>query len=182
MIYDLVRKVLAAVMNCLGILSRIEKHLLDIKDTQVIQGQKLDAQGQKLDDILTWVIPQPAVSLRIAFEMNGEIQEGELKGMKAGGTATWKVTPEDQFGNPAKLDGPLNVAVSDETIIRIKDKADDGLTGTLESVGILGTANFAVDGDADLGAGVKPVAGSATVTVDTPGEVTQLKVQITENA
>lgn len=172
--------ILAAVMNSLRTLTRIERHLLDIKSTLAIQDQKLDRQDKKLDKILAEVTPLPAVRLSFTFEMEGQIQEGELKGMKAGGSANYKVTPADEFGNPAKLDGPLDAAVSDETIVRIESKSDDGLTGVIRSVGLLGTANFSVDGDADLGSGIKKVVGQATITVDQPGEVTQLKVEIEE--
>lgn len=82
------------------------------------------------------------------------------------------LTITNAAGQPAQVDGVPVYASSDETIIRVLPAAD-GMSGWVEAVAPnANTATVSVTADADLGAGVVPIAGASdpadpfTVTVD----------------
>ncbi len=71
-------------------------------------------------------------------------------------------------GKPAKVDGAVVWASSDETVLSFTESAD-GLTGSIGSVGVGGPARISFTADADLGAGVQTITGvteDITVTAD----------------
>jgi hypothetical protein len=70
----------------------------------------------------------------------------------------------DVYGNPARVDGVPTWAVSDETILELLPAAD-GLSCVILPRGPLGLAQVSVQADADLGAGVRPIAATADVEV-----------------
>lgn len=61
----------------------------------------------------------------------------------------------DKNGDPARFDGVATVVV-DGTAGQASDVAADGLSGSVECVG-LGKGQVQVTGDADLGDGVRPL-------------------------
>lgn len=86
----------------------------------------------------------------------------------------------DRKGNPAKVDGIPAWTTSNADVASV-EPADDGMSATVKA-GIPGDATIAVSADADLGAGVTELAGTADITVVpgaaevltlTPGEVTE---------
>jgi hypothetical protein len=77
---------------------------------------------------------------------------------------TLSIQPVDAVGNPARVDGVPAWSCSDETVVTI-DVAGDGLSCVATSVGPLGTAQVNVTADADLGDGVKSIAGTLDVEV-----------------
>lgn len=83
----------------------------------------------------------------------------------------------DKKGNPAKVDGTPAWAVDNPNVAALQP-AVDGLSCKVLAAGPLGTAKVSVTADADLGAGVVPVAGvldvdivagQATLVTLTPG-------------
>lgn len=92
-------------------------------------------------------------------------------------TDTQKVTlsiqPVDLKGFPAKLDGMPEWSVSDAAVGTL-NVAPDGLSAVFMA-GAPGMAQVNVSADADLGAGVKTIAGTLDVQVE-PGEAVSLTV------
>ena len=70
----------------------------------------------------------------------------------------------DRKGNPASVDGVPAWSSSDATLLTVEAGAD-GLSAVVTAVGPLGTAQVNVTADADLGGGVKPIAGVLDVQV-----------------
>lgn len=63
---------------------------------------------------------------------------------------------QDSAGNAARVDGPVTVETSDPAIATVTGLSADGLTGFVSAVAA-GTVQVRASGDADLGAGVRPV-------------------------
>jgi hypothetical protein len=74
------------------------------------------------------------------------------------------IAPKDRKGNPAKLDGVPEWATDNSEILTITPSAD-GLSCDVTAVGMIGTANVQVTGDADVGSGVTPIIGTLEVEV-----------------
>jgi hypothetical protein len=66
------------------------------------------------------------------------------------------VAIKDIAGNPAQVDGPLAWSVSDPSVITL-EVSNDGLSAFVIAQGPLGTSQVSVEGDADLGEGVRPI-------------------------
>ena len=84
------------------------------------------------------------------------------------------IAPKDKKGKPAALDG-VPVWATDNTDVLALTPSADGLTCTIVAVGMVGTANVQVTGDADLGSGVAPLIGTLAVTV-TPGQAVTIDI------
>lgn len=63
---------------------------------------------------------------------------------------------QDSAGNAARVDGPVTVEVSDPTLAEVVDLSADGLSGAIAGKAA-GIVQVRASGDADLGAGVRPV-------------------------
>jgi len=74
------------------------------------------------------------------------------------------ITIVDKKGNAAKVDGVPSWSSSDESVATVT-AAEDGLSASVVAAGPLGTAQINVTADADLGEGVKPIAGVLEVQV-----------------
>lgn len=74
-------------------------------------------------------------------------------------------TPKDRKGNPAQVENALFES-ADTSVATIID--DPAVTGgkMVHAVGPTGATNVTYTGDADLGAGVKPLIGSFAVIVN----------------
>ena len=82
-------------------------------------------------------------------------------------TATQQFTASivitDRKGNPADVDGIPTWAAENPTVISITPAAD-GMSALIVAQGV-GSSNYNVNADADLGAGVVPIIGEGTVNV-----------------
>ncbi len=102
------------------------------------------------------------------WEIQNVVVRGEnmASTMQAGTTAQAAVTWVDQYGNQAKVDGPIAWASSDETILTV-----EAIPGPPEnrakvtSAGLIGPAQVQVTADADLGQGVKSITAILDVVV-----------------
>ena len=74
------------------------------------------------------------------------------------------VTPVDARGNPGVLDGVPVWSTSDDTLVDVTP-SDDGLSATIVAKGPLGTCQISVTADADLGEGVKEIAGVLDIEI-----------------
>jgi hypothetical protein len=81
---------------------------------------------------------------------------------------TYTIRPKTASGKPARLDGVPEWASSDSSIIDVAPAAD-GLSAVVSSRGA-GIAQVSVTGDADLGAGSRPIIGVGDVVVTPPAE------------
>lgn len=77
---------------------------------------------------------------------------------------TFSIQPVDAKGFPAKVDGAPVWGVSDPTVGTITAAAD-GLSAEFVA-GVPGVCQVTVDADADLGAGIVPLRGTADVEVE----------------
>lgn len=83
------------------------------------------------------------------------------------------IKPVNKKGNPAPLDGVPQWSSSDPNVIAVTPAAD-GLS-CVASAGATGTATVSVTADADLGAGVTPLAGTVDFDVK-PGPAVSLGI------
>jgi len=74
------------------------------------------------------------------------------------------ITPINAAGNPAPIDGTPAWGVSDPTLATVAVSAD-GLSVVVSTTGKLGSFQVNVSADADMGTGVKPIAGTLDVQV-----------------
>ena len=82
---------------------------------------------------------------------------------------TVTITPTDQDGEPAALDGkPVWTVVNGDSKILV---ADDGLSAVLISADVPGQTEYLVEADADLGAGVERISDTIKLTVEDPKAV-----------
>jgi len=77
---------------------------------------------------------------------------------------TLSVVFTDAKGNPAPVDGAPAWGVDNPNVLALSP-APDGLSCTIAAVGPLGTARVSIQADADMGAGVIPLAGVYDVEV-----------------
>jgi hypothetical protein len=76
---------------------------------------------------------------------------------------TVSIQPVDRAGNPAAIDGvPVWAAATGAVALT---PAEDGLSCVIEPVGQLGTEQVSVTCDADLGAGVRTIAGVLDIDI-----------------
>lgn len=66
---------------------------------------------------------------------------------------------QDRNGNPARVDGPPRWFVDNTELLAISADTPDGLSVVARPVGPLGICTLSVRADADLGEGVKEIAG-----------------------
>jgi hypothetical protein len=165
-------KTLNTALNCLTLLKRLEPILQEIQAAQT-------AQGEQLTKILAAVEPFPAVGFVFDVELEGQLVEGAINiNMTNSQKATATIKPVDAKKQPAAVDGVPVWATSDATIVTVTPAAD-GLSAVVAAVGPLGTANISVTGDADLGAEVKPIFGTLSVTV-TAGQAVGFEIVLGE--
>lgn len=85
------------------------------------------------------------------------------------------IQPVDMYGNPALIEGVPVWSVSDPGVLAITPSVD-GLSVVVEPLGPLAVAQLKVEGDADLGTGVKTIVGLADVET-VAGEAVAFNVQ-----
>jgi len=71
----------------------------------------------------------------------------------------------DAAGNPAVVDGPVQWASSDSTIVTVTVDAADSAKALVAAVGPVGQAQVTATADADLGSGVRTLVTPMDVTV-----------------
>lgn len=168
----------AILTNCLAILKRVDSNLTALATHQLALEKKLDFQQQQLAQILAAVTPQPAVGFHFIFQLAGQIFEGAAPPMKNSQKLIATITPVDAKGQPTTVDGAPTWAVDDPTKATLKPSAD-GLSCEVDASGPIGDVKLVATGDADLGEGVKPIFGEATITI-TPGDAVGFKLSLSE--
>lgn len=68
----------------------------------------------------------------------------------------------DAKGNPAKVDGKPQWALTDESLAAI-EVADDGMSAILKPIGAIGAFKVQVKADGDMGEGVKEIMGELEI-------------------
>ena len=74
------------------------------------------------------------------------------------------IAPKSAAGNPASIDGSPVWNSSDETVVTVVVAAD-GMSADVITTGKLGTVQVNVSADADMGGGVKSIAGTLDIEV-----------------
>lgn len=87
---------------------------------------------------------------------------------------TLSVTVTDKKGNPAPVDGTPDWLVDNPNVVALTPSAD-GLSCLISAIGPIGGATVTFRGDADLGDGVKEIAGILEVDV-TAGEASLVTI------
>lgn len=84
------------------------------------------------------------------------------------------ITPVDDKGNPAHVDGAPQWNNSNEAVVSLQI-AEDGMSAVASAVGPLGAAQITVTADADLGEGNIPIIGTLDINI-LPGQATSIAV------
>lgn len=84
------------------------------------------------------------------------------------------IQPLDQYGNPARVDGAPQWALSDNTLGTLSPSAD-GLSAEFVTGEGVGTLQLSVSVDADLGSGVRTIAGTLDLQVE-PSEAVSVGI------
>ncbi len=133
-----------------------------------IQKEQLE-QREILDELLLRTPPQVA-RVVMEFDLEGQITEGEVTMLNTQ-FVTATIALKGAGGKPAKVDGALAWAASDDTKVTITPDATTGLTARIDAVGPDGTVDITATGDADLGAGVQTIFAKGTLTIDLGGAI-----------
>jgi len=84
---------------------------------------------------------------------------------------------QDRNGNPARVDGPPRWFVDNTELLSIFPDTPDGLSVVVRPVGPLGVCTLSVRADADLGEGVKEIAGFVEFEI-VGGDAEAVKLQV----
>lgn len=161
--------------------------LLFVGISIVLAMQVLDALSDilhKLERLIcvAWAIyhrlepaePDPTATRIDLYVKNGDQLERAIHvQQKATEAKTYVATPRDAKGNATAVQD-AQWAVSDPTLASIVAAAD-GLSAVVTPVGPVGAFKIQLAADADLGAGVVPIAGEGDVEV-IPGDAVTLEI------
>jgi hypothetical protein len=111
--------------------------------------------------------PPPPVTALITASFLGFTAEGKDMAytLPADMQIALQVTYVDASGNPASVDGPITWETSNAAIAAIAVSLDDSSICTVLAPGALGTAQISCTADADLGAGVRSLITTMSITV-----------------
>lgn len=123
--------------------------------------QEVKALNAGLANIEKAINPPEASRIVFFVEEGGKLirVEGTMV-KKVTETLKLKVKVTDRFGNDAKVDGLLSWGSTDDSLVDVVAD-EDGMGATVTPKGPVGSLKVQVHGDADLGEGVKDVAGEA---------------------
>ena len=144
--------------------------------------EKLELSGTDVEALLGWLLRwiHRAVKLKFAAVQLWDgrivkIEENEMAYLlRDDQKVTLAIQPVDSYGNPARVDGIPAWGSSDEALLTL-EVAADGMSAVALPVGPLGTVQVNVTADADLGAGIKPIAGVLDIQVE-PGEAVSVNI------
>lgn len=120
---------------------------------------RLIARLEKLEAAL---IPAEAARVLFFVESDGSLMEVSSMQMVVDKVLKLKIAPVDKFGNPAKVDGAPAWSLTDPALGALVADAD-GMGATFTPAGAVGSLAVQVNADADLGEGVKTLAGELPV-------------------
>jgi hypothetical protein len=76
-----------------------------------------------------------------------------------------KVSYVDAAGNPAKIDGEVAWASSDDTLAAVFVSSNDSTEAIIRPIGPIGQVQITATADADLGAGVRNLVTPMDITI-----------------
>ena len=147
----------------------------------------LDTINAKLDSIqrqlkmIQAVLPpySPATELWLFCTIGGITERvTKMKAFEGIKKFPMSVAIVDKAGKPAKVDGLLAWSISRPECGRLK-VAEDGMSADMISTGEVGAFSVKIEGDADLGEGIKPLVAFAEFEC-LPGEAISLMVTVGE--
>ena len=159
-------------------IQELKQDVLGLANDHAAQNDQLARIEGKLDKIISFVLPGPAVAIKFFVQRDDGSPPtfGEpMTTMTDSQHVTLTAQPVDAKGFPAQVDGGLSWASSDETVVTVTPAAD-GMSADISAVSP-GTAKVTATGDADLGSGVTPIVGSEDFTI-TAGGATQFKMTV----
>lgn len=114
-----------------------------------------------------------AVRLRL-FVNTQEWEVGKVLLLTNGQKVDLLIQPVDAYGNAARVDGVPVWSVSDASMGSVSPSAD-GMTATFTTAGPLGTVQVNVQADADLGQGLRTIAATLDIQIES-GEAVALSI------
>ena len=118
---------------------------------------------KKLNDLINSLVPTNfAETIKFFTIINGQKVEVSKMFLKVSQKLPLSIAIADRFGNPAKVDGVPQWAVSDESVASL-EVAEDGMSAMLVPVGPVGIVMVQAKADADMGEGVKEILGEMEV-------------------
>ena len=128
----------------------------------VLTGQNIPRVVFKLGKIVEQAGPvRPTITQKRAFNRRYLVMSFTLTDSQQ---VNAKVAFVDKKGNPANVDGVPQWSVDNPNLLNITPAAD-GMSCLIAAVGPLGSGNVTVKADADLGAGVTEIIGTAQIDV-----------------
>jgi hypothetical protein len=131
-------------------------------------GASVDLKGverslaERLEKLEAALIPLEAARVVFFFESDGSLMEVTSMQMVVDKALKLKIAPVDKFGNPAKVDGMPAWSLTDPALGALVIDAD-GMGAMFTPAGTVGALSVQVNADADLGDGVKTLAGDLPV-------------------
>jgi hypothetical protein len=117
---------------------------------------------KKLENIEKLVKPVQAARINFYATIDGEKKGVKNMFLKVTQTLPVSITITDKLGNPAKVDGLPQWAITDASLAELII-AEDGMSATIKPMGTVGAFKVQVKADADLGEGVKEIVGELDV-------------------
>ena len=154
------------------------KSLTEISESSKEIAAQLKVLNESIKSLVDILTPQKAAGIRFYAEIEGIMRRVVQMFLKVNQSLPLSLKIADKFGNPAKVDGVPQWALSDATLGTLTP-SEDGMTATLVPAGPIGASKVQVSCDADLGEGVKSIigeldvefmAGEAEVVAITAGE------------
>lgn len=143
-------------------LDALNNTCVDLRTAVMLQGEaaseRFDVLVQKLSTIEQALIPSEAAHFVFLSISDGVILEVSQMQMSVEKVCQLKIAPVDKFGNPAKVDGAPAWSLTDPALGSLAVDAD-GMGAVFTPAGTVGALSVQVNADADLGDGVKTIAG-----------------------
>lgn len=115
-----------------------------------------------LDKILKLLTPVEAARITFYATLDGQKRKVDDMFLKVTQAVPVSLTITDKKGNPAKVDGAPQWAVTAPELANLA-VAEDGLSAVVTPVGPIGAFKVQVKADADLGEGVKEIVGELDI-------------------
>ena len=135
---------------------------------------------QKLDKVLQMVDPAASAKfIGFYITIGGQQEKVEDRmALKYGGREKVELKITNSLGGDAKVDGVPQWSASPAELLEMK-VSEDGMSAEIKHLGKPGSCELSVLVDADLGEGVKPLIGKATVDLS-EGEAVKIDFVFSE--
>lgn len=164
-------KVMTSMEEAIGVLAKLRQHIVNLKTEVSNFNEAVEASLEEIDQEFKKVNQKLYSIEALLRSADGDARAIEFYSLiggqkvrvvhmflKVSDDLPLSVSIVDAKGNPAKVDGRPQWAVTDEALAKL-EVAEDGMSAMLKPIGPIGTFQVQVKADADLGEGVKDLLG-----------------------